>query len=245
MMNDKIRFFEELAINAHASLKVQMYDGWLIRYANGHTKRANSVSVLYPSSLKLSDKIAYCEKQYAKAGLPCIFKLTDDDMQLNCVLEQRGYKAVDSTDVMIRELDVFSADTDNCVFTNSPTEEWLGAYFEFEGLTDKAKQDTFRHMLSNVTADTIYGAVLNNGRIVSCASAAIEHGYMLLQNVVTDPDMRGCGFGKKVCGALINEAKKSGADRSYLQVVVSNTVAVNLYKKLGFHKVYSYWYMVN
>ena len=71
---------------------------------------------------------------------------------------------------------------------------------------------------------------------------------MLLQNVVVSPELRGHelrghGLGKKVCSALLEKSKKEGAHHSYLQVVQTNDIAVNLYKKLGFEKLYSYWYM--
>ena len=98
-------------------------------------------------------------------------------------------------------------------------------------------------MLSKVQVDTIYCAALQDGKIVACASAAIEHGYMLLQNVVVTPEFRGHGFGKMVCQALISKAKENAARYSYLQVVQSNKVALDMYTKLGYEKVYSYWYM--
>lgn len=98
-------------------------------------------------------------------------------------------------------------------------------------------------MLSKVQVDTIYCAALGEGKIVACASAAMERGYMLLQNVVVDPEFRGRGFGKMVCQALIAKAKENGAHYSYLQVVQSNKAAINMYSKLGYEKAYSYWYM--
>ena len=43
--------------------------------------------------------------------------------------------------------------------------------------------------------------------------------------------------------AEFEKSQKEGAHHSYLQVVQTNDIAVNLYKKLGFEKLYSYWYM--
>ena len=75
-MNEKIRFFEEIASNAHVALNVMQYDGWLLRFASGYTNRANSVSVLYPSTIDPDEKITYCEECYRRQNLPCVFKLT-------------------------------------------------------------------------------------------------------------------------------------------------------------------------
>ena len=242
-MNKEIRFFEEISSNAHVALDTLQYDGWLLRFANGHTNRANSVSAIYPSTISFDVKVPYCEEIYKKANLPCVFKLTEEDTKLNEYLEVRGYEAVTPTDVMILDLKDKSFQKGTCAFSKEPTEEWLSAYFAFEEITDVTKQETFRQMLSKVLVDTIYCSVIKDGEVVACASAAVEQGYMLLQNVVVSPKYRGHGYGRAVCESLIAHAKENGAHHAYLQVVKKNATAVNLYLKLGYEKVYTYWYM--
>lgn len=242
-MNKNIRFFEEISSNAHVALNTMQYDGWLMRFANGITNRANSISVIYPSTISFDDKVPYCEEIYKKASLPCVFKLTEDDNELNEYLEARGYKAVTPVDVMILNLKDKTFQKEMCVFSKEPTEEWLHAFFAFEGFTDITTQETFRQMFSKVLVNTIYCSLIKDGEVVACASAAIEHGYMLLQNVVVSPEYRGHGFGQLVCESLIAQAKENGAHRTYLQVVKKNAVAVNLYLKLGYERGYTYWYM--
>ena len=244
MTKDKIRFLEEIAFNGHVALNAMQYDGWMMRFSNGYTGRANSISVLYPSTNLIEEKIAYCEKCYAKQGLPSIFKLTECDQELSDLLARRGYEVVTPTDVMI--LDGLQNGDDrlykDCCFFDKP-DEWLPYYFEYEKLTDKANQETFRKMLSKVLVDTIYCSVMHQGKVAACASTAIEHGYALIQNVIVDSNARGLGLGEKLCRALIAKAKEHGAEHAYLQVVKTNEVAINLYKKLGFKKAYTYWYM--
>lgn len=204
---------------------------------------ANSVSVIYPSTISFDVKVPYCEEVYKKANLPCVFKLTDEDKELNEYFETRGYKAVTPTDVMILELKDKAFQKGECVFSKEPTEEGLRAFFAFEGITDIAIQETFCQMLSKVLVDTIYCSVIKDGEVVACASAAMEQGYMLLQNVVVSPKYRGHGYGRVVCESLIAHAKENGAHHTYLQVVRKNAVAVNMYLKLGYERVYTYWYM--
>ena len=242
-MNKETRFLEEISSNAHVALGTMQYDGWLLRFANGHTNRANSVSAIYPSTISFDIKVPYCEEIYKKANLPCVFKLTEEDVELNEYLEARGYEVVTPTDVMILDLKDKSFQKGTCAFSKEPTEEWLSAYFAFEEITDIAKQKTFRQMLSKVLVDTIYCSVIRDGEVVACASAAVEQGYMLLQNVVVCPKYRGHGYGRAVCESLIAWAKENGAHHTYLQVVRENAAAVNMYLKLGYGRVYTYWYM--
>ena len=249
-MTEKVRLLEEIGANGHVALNVMQYDGWLLRFSNGYTSRANSVCVLYPSTKPLEEKIAYCEKCYAKQGLPTIFKVTDVDQELSGLLTKCGYDIVTPTDVM--EVAAWDAEKENdrhedagdsrCVFSHEPS-EWLPYYFAFENLTDESKKNTFRNMLSKVMIDAAYGILYYEGKPVACASIAVERGYALLQNVIVTSSLRGKGFGEKLCRAMITKAKEMGAEHVFLQVVQSNQVAMNLYKKLGFQKDYTYWYM--
>ena len=238
-----IRMLEEMAANAHVALNVMQYDGWLLRFSAGHTNRANSVSVLYPSTLDPEEKIDYCERCYRAQNLPCVFKLTDGDGELNSILEKRGYRIVTPTDVMVLDLQDTEMPDGEIVFSDQPTEEWLSAYFAFEGLTDPVRQAVFRRMLEKVCVRTCYAAVRVNGRIIACASSAAERGYALLQNIVVAPECRGRGFGRKICRALLAEAARAGSERAWLQVVQGNVPALRLYESLGFRKKYTYRYM--
>ena len=239
----EIRMLEELAANAHVALNVMQYDGWLLRFSEGHTGRANSVSVLYPSTIDLQEKIAYCEACYQGQNLPCLFKLTDDDPEIGRLLEQRGYREVTPTDVMVLEIPDTGMPEGEVVFSDRPSEEWLSAFFAFEGLQDVKRQQTFRRMLAKILVRTCYAAVIRNGRIIACASSATERGYAMIQNVVVDPEYRGRGTGKTICRALLCRAKRDGAQYAYLQVVKNNLPAVRLYRELGFQKKYSYRYL--
>ena len=122
-------------------------------------------------------------------------------------------------------------------------DKWIDDYFVLENITNKADQKTFRQMLDKVMVDTIYCSISFDGKTVACGSAAIEHGYALIQNIIVDEKVRGKGFGKQLVASLLKKAFEMGAQHSYLQVVQTNTVALNLYKQFGFKKEYSYWYM--
>ena len=53
---NEIILYEELSMNAHPSIKTQLFDGWVLRFADGYTNRANSVNPLYPSEMAIEEK---------------------------------------------------------------------------------------------------------------------------------------------------------------------------------------------
>ena len=64
MAKEDIRLWEEITLNAWPALQTVLMDGWVVRFANGYTKRANSVNPLYPSTQPLKRKIEACERLY-------------------------------------------------------------------------------------------------------------------------------------------------------------------------------------
>ena len=48
---------EEAALNAWPALQQILYDGWILRFSQGYTKRANSVNPIFQSSIDLETKI--------------------------------------------------------------------------------------------------------------------------------------------------------------------------------------------
>ncbi|MCK9421208.1 MAG: GNAT family N-acetyltransferase [Bacteroidales bacterium] len=88
-----IRRFEEISNNAWPALQTLQYDGWLLRFANGVTKRSNSVNMLYPSTIDPDEKITFCEGLYTNQGIAPCFKITSiaDPQDIDLRLEKRGY----------------------------------------------------------------------------------------------------------------------------------------------------------
>ena len=89
---------EETCMNAWPALKEVFYDGWLIRLANGATRRTNSVNVIGQGQRALADKIAYCEAVYRAHAQPTYFRiLSTAAPDLEAALDSRGYRKEDET----------------------------------------------------------------------------------------------------------------------------------------------------
>ena len=91
--NQRARRIEEASLRAWPAHADTDFDNWRLRFADGYTKRANSITPLGRSNLPLEDKLATCERLYAERGLPAIFRLTPFAPEgLDEVLERRGYR---------------------------------------------------------------------------------------------------------------------------------------------------------
>ena len=243
VMKDKILLYEELSQNAHPALQTEFYDGWVLRFANGYTNRANSINPLYPSSLDLHEKIAECEKRYAAQGLPVVYKLTDgSDSQIDKALEEKGYAVAAPTYVMEMELLDKEFSSGDFVAASYPDEEWLSSFNSFNRYADNIKTDTAKQILDNVKRNMICGKIVKDGLTVACGRAVVERGYASLWGVVVDEPKRGKGYGREICESLLSEAKRLGAHTAFILVEQDNHKAVNLYSKLGYRTAYSYRY---
>jgi GNAT superfamily N-acetyltransferase len=110
-------------------------------------------------------------------------------------------------------------------------EEWISHYFRLE--------DKDRETLSNPgnildAGGQIIMAVLGEERVGCCALIRIGDGeYEVAKMTVTDK-YRGRGYGRAVLAGTIDEARKMGAKRLYLETNSSLTPAITLYESLGF-----------
>jgi len=76
------------------------------------------------------------------------------------------------------------------------------------------------------------------------ALGVLQDGWLGIFDVVVDPDKRRRGHGERLMRGLLAWGCEAGAERAYLQVMLTNAPALALYRKLGFEEAYPYWYRV-
>jgi N-acetylglutamate synthase len=127
-----IKDFEELSMNAWPSLQTKLYDGWILRFADGYTRRANSVSPIYKSTISIDEKIDFCEKEYRLCNLPTLFKLTSESNPdgIDTRLEERGYVRYNETALRILDLSQYVYyDSQGLIIESKFNNEWLEGFF--------------------------------------------------------------------------------------------------------------------
>lgn len=245
MEKPTIRRIEEAGMNAWPAHQQMLYDGWLLRFADGYTKRANSVMPVYESTLDLAEKIGYCEEIYRQKGLPPVFRLTPlAQGNLDLILEARGYKKLHPTRVLTLSLmDLGSPATKENFIRELPLEQWMGVFSEISGSLVE-KQPAHAQILRNIINPYLTVALEIAGKWVACGLGVLERDWFGLFDIVTHPDFRQQGLATQLVAGMLDWAKSQGAQKSYLQVMENNTPALGLYAKLGYVDAYGYWYRV-
>lgn len=247
-MTAHLRHIEESTLNAWPALQQVLYDGWVLRFSGGYTKRANSANPVYASVLPLEEKIAVCEARYAAQGLPAIFRLTSlaAPPELDTLLEQRGYTVVEPTLVLHRPLDNLQTPSlpQGCTVTALPLDDWLAVFCDLQGaaLRDHA---THRRMLQQIMGQCYYAVLRAGDEPVACGLAVVEGAFGGVFDLVTTPAQRNRGYGAALVGDLLGWMRNASAQWAYLAVVRANAPARHVYEaKWAFTEAYHYHYRV-
>jgi GNAT superfamily N-acetyltransferase len=218
-------------------------DGWILRFAGGYTKRANSVNVLSVEGENILQRIVRCEEEYSERNLPCVFRLLsfNDNTPIETILDQRNYSMGDHSLVMVQ--DIRNKVFPSFKFRLFSPEDWLPIYCRLNG-RDAADQPIHIKMIRSIQYPVLYAVLSENNEAVSCALGVVCHGYFGLFDMVTHPDYRNRSYGTKLIIGMLSWAKQQGASIAYLQVVAENRPAVGLYSKLGYQPGYEYHYRI-
>jgi N-acetylglutamate synthase len=240
-----IRQIEELTFNAWYPLQTTHYDGWILGFSNGYTRRANSVQALFTSTLPLEAKIDYCETLYAMRGQTTVFKLTgvEQPPDLEVALIRRGYAADAHTSVRTCSLaiKVIDVDSSQVEIEHEVSDGWIDTFCRLSAV-DERHQPTMKAMLRSIVPQAGFFRLNHEGESVALGLGVIERGYVGLFDIVTDAQFRNRGLGRLLILSILKWAQTKGAHTAHLGVMLNNAPALHLYHKLGFREVYRYWY---
>ncbi|MBE9046846.1 GNAT family N-acetyltransferase [Pleurocapsales cyanobacterium LEGE 10410] len=243
----QIQTIEELSLNALPCLQQILDDGWVLRFAEGYTKRANSVTPLYAGSPDLAQKIQRCEKIYHRFKLKPMFRLADIPQleTLDRALEELAYVKGDRVSVQTIDLNDSNLSSNDLFPTIAYelSQEWLDHYVHAVDLPLQ-HWHTMATMLEIIPNPTCYAWLKNRQRFCSCGLGVIENDYLGLFFIATAKHRRGKGYARQLVSALLDWGKHHGATKAYVQVETNNQSAINLYNKLGFTEVYQYFYRI-
>lgn len=246
-----LRRVEEASLNSWPAPRQVLLDGWVLRFADGYTRRANSATPLdsgQDTPAALSAKIAACETLYSAQGMPALIRVRSfGDAALMAALDARGYAAEGLSPVLWMPLgpDTSSGHTAENVELSEdrPGPGWLDTQARLSGCDVAARG----RILSALAIPSAFAGARVDGPgspFASLAFGAVHGGVVCLHLVATDPAFQRRGLSRRVVSALLAWARdRAGARDASLQVAAENTRALSLYAGLGFRtELFRYQY---
>lgn len=236
---DEVRRLEQLAFRGWPALDSRDIDGWRLRFANGYTKRANSINAL---GYNPSTEIEVLEAPYRSRGQRPAWRLSPlAPSAMAGLLADRGYSSIERSLVQRCPLqEGFPADP-AVEIADQPSAAWLDAFCTHSPVRPEHRE-TMKRMLSAIATPKAFALVHRHGQPMAMAIGALEGDHMGLFDVLVMPDARRQGLARRVTESLYAWAWRRGARFAYLQVVATNAPALALYEAQGFRTVYAYNY---
>jgi ribosomal protein S18 acetylase RimI-like enzyme len=239
-----VQSLETRLVNAWPSLECQLAGGWILRFAKGYSKRANSATPLLPGARLKDDLIDHVVGQFDVQGIRPCFRLNSleaDDVDAR--LAERGFEEVEPTFGMVAELDGQAPEeiaAEHVVRIDTKVDpRWVrGAASAYGGA--KADDSVLIEIVSRIRLPHAFATLDLDDEPVAWGLAVTERGYVGLYDVVVAPDLRGLGLSRTIMTELMAWGRGEGATRAYLQVREENEVARALYRSLGFTDAYRY-----
>ncbi|MFF4617815.1 GNAT family N-acetyltransferase [Nonomuraea jabiensis] len=243
--------FDLLVHEAWPAYEQRIHDGWVLRYAGGVTKRANSVLPL-DEPADLDGAIEAAEAFYGERGQRCVFSLGPNATpRLDEELERRGYELVDPTVIMAGS-PAGPPLSHQVRIEDRPWQGWLETWWAVDGRYGTGFEDAERICTGVPAWYAAFeedGVALAVGRAVpqtgTCGAsgneASSQSDTLGIYCMATLPQARRRGLARAVIRALVRHADAKSA---YLVTTAPNLAAQSLYRGEGFEIVDRYHYRV-
>lgn len=234
---------EDAALNAWPSLRQMQYDGWLLRFTGGESKRVNSVNVRYDSTLSLAEKIAFCESIYNSQSIPVLFRCPEPftSSRSSNALSSAGYLEFDMTYVLGREITEPKSLPSGIEVHEMDEDEWIRMRAKLYG-KDIKEFEIHAEILQVIVPEKVLVGLFVGDQPVACGMGVVQSSLLGYFSIITGKSNRRNGYGSATMAALTRWGAERGATFGYLQVEGDNLVAQAMYEKLGFSLLYPYSY---
>jgi GNAT superfamily N-acetyltransferase len=236
---------ERATLSAVPAPRIAFDGGFILRSFAGGTGRANAACPLDPAlDPELPARIARIEGFYARAGLRCRFRSTPlDPPGLTEVLEARGYRPHDESQVILGPLAGFARADDACAVLGSPEPAWMEVLATAEHQLPARREEKAR-MPALLGVPAAWLLLRLGGQPAACAFVTADGALAGLFDLAVHPGFRRQGLGRRIMAAAGAWAAGQGARFAYAQVACTNTASLTLNAGLGLTERYRYRYFL-
>lgn len=227
---------ERLADRAWPAPVVEDRGGWLLRYADGWTNRANSALPLGTDATPVAQAVQDCVAFYReRRALPKISVPLPVRRDVARHLEAASWVAQPTVLVQTASLEA-AAPAHPVELLPGPSPELL----ELVAARKHGLPPAADHVLTSVPYVRFAQARAADGTLVAGARGAVVDDWLHLGLVEVVPRARRQGLARALWAALAGWAREAGATRAVLQVEERNEAAARLYASVGFRTHHTY-----
>lgn len=237
-----IRGLEERSFNAWPCLQSVLLDGWVLRLADGYTRRSNSINALAPGAMAPATLVAEAGAIFARHGVRPVFRLTPlTPAAMRDHLDAARWRLDERCAAMVAPSLDSAAFVKEMEISSACDPIWLDGYARASGL-GQASAAKLARMLALLAVPAGFATLTHQGQPAAWGFAAIDRRMAGLYSLMVAPAMRGKGHGRRLVAGLMAFARENGARAAYLQVGGDNPTAGALYRAMGFQVAYDYTY---
>lgn len=223
----------------------ETYGEWILRAADGYSRRANSALAIGEPPEGILTALDHVNAWFrAREVEPCVKITPLAPASLDEALEASGWTVATPSLVLRRTVEgVALAPRDsNVSWTSVVSDEWFERLSTWD--EESFEQGACHRALLTRMPDARFAVLRHDGHVVGVLVASSDGGRAHLYDFVMDPRLRGKGFGSAFFGQILSDLLREGIADVTLQVLESNEVARSLYRKFGFVEVHRYHYRV-
>jgi len=243
----RVRTLEAGMMTAWPALETAFVSGWVVRAANGYSRRANSASALFPDAPLDDATIDALLATLAAMGVAPCFRISPlAGAEADARLAARGFALSVPTLTLAGPVPDVSleAHPGTAVRTApAPSPAWIAANAAGYG-GEKANAEHLAAIVGRIRAPACFATLHADGEEVAWGIGVVVEGRLALQDLVVRPDVRGRGHGRRLVDALVAFGRARGAAEAFLQVREDNAIARALYARRGFATAYGYHHRV-
>jgi GNAT superfamily N-acetyltransferase len=218
---------EEVAAVGWPAPETARWGGWLLRAAEGWTRRANSALLLGDPGRPVEDALERVRAWYVERGLTPRLAIPLPPMApADHAAGRLGWAADVDVEVLTAPVEPTTPDP-GVILEDTPSPEWCEVY---------AARTVPAVGVRVLTApDTVtFGSIVDGGTTVAIGRGVINAGWLGVAAMEVRPEYRRQGLAARILNALLAWGAERGATRCYLQVEATNAAALALYGRHGF-----------
>jgi ribosomal protein S18 acetylase RimI-like enzyme len=252
---NKVRIIQETLLNSWPAKEYFFLNGWVLRFTDGVTSRANSVLPLnyYGNKKTVDGDIDIVENAYKNYGIPSIFTMHDyhQPKYLRKKLISKGYQEVSPTTTMgasITEISYLNLNND---FNYEIHNHRIKEFSQFSAKYSKRSlehQKVIEEICMRINIPQKRFVLVKDGTEVIGTTMAVlnVNNLLYIADVLVHPNYRRNRIASSMLTKIIEDwALKNGIFKIWLQVENENENALAFYDNIGLKRLFNYYYLQN